>query len=92
MRYRPRNSLELQLLGYRLATAEIIYRMPDHLDLLQSYIWQDFDIAPEFPVLRRFLDFWSANLDGPIHAVRVASASLVKPAEFQMVEDGLRLN
>ena len=84
--------LERQLLGYRLATAEIIYRMPDHLDLLQSYIWQDYDIAPKFPVLRRFLDFWQSNLDGPLHAVRVASTQLVKPAEFRVVEGDLRLN
>ena len=28
------NALELQLLGYRLATAEIIYRMPDHREIL----------------------------------------------------------
>lgn len=85
-------ALELQLLGYRLATAEIIYRIPDHRDLLQSYIWQDYDMAPKFPVLRRFLDFWHANLDGPLHRIRVASVGLVQPAEFRFVDGDLRLN
>lgn len=86
------SALERQLLGYRLATAEIIYRMPDHQDLLQSYIWQDYDMAPGFPRLRSFLDFWHHNLDGPLHAVRVASTQLVKPAEFRIVEGDLRLH
>jgi len=31
--------IERQLNGYRLTTAEIIYRVPDHLDLLQTYVW-----------------------------------------------------
>lgn len=86
------SALELQLLGYRLATAEIIYRMPDHREILQTYIWQDFDIAPQYPVLRRFLDFWHRNLDGPLHAIRVASKGIVQPAEFRFVDGDLRLN
>ena len=56
---------------YRLTTAEIIYRLPDHPLLLQTYIWQKFDIAPEFPELSRFLKFWRDNLDGELHSVRV---------------------
>tara|TARA_R110000868_G_scaffold372772_1_gene636598 strand:+ start:681 stop:941 length:261 start_codon:yes stop_codon:yes gene_type:complete len=78
-------SLEVQLSGYRLTTAEITYRRPDHLHLLQDYIWQDMDVAPDFPVLRRFLEFWEKNLEGPLHSVRVASVALVKPAEFRLV-------
>tara|TARA_R110000782_G_scaffold70325_1_gene141374 strand:- start:4984 stop:5244 length:261 start_codon:yes stop_codon:yes gene_type:complete len=85
-------SLEVQLSGYRLTTAEIIYRRPDHLHLLQDYIWQDMDMAPDFPVLRRFLDFWENNLDGPLHSVRVASVALVKPAEFRLVGGMMRLH
>jgi uncharacterized protein Usg len=72
-----------QLKDYRLTTAEILYHMPDHPDLLQTFIWQDLDIAPRFPVLRRFLDFWSRSLDGKLHSVRVASTGLIKPAEFR---------
>ena len=84
--------VEKQLLGYRLTTAEIIYRMPDYLDLLQSYVWQEYDMAPKFPELRRFLDFWERNLDGPIHHVRVASKQLIKPAELRLVDGEFRLN
>lgn len=87
-----RRALELQLNGYRLATAEIVYRMPDHHDLLQTFIWQQYDIAPEFPELRRFLEFWTANLDGPLHSVRVMQAGLVQPCEFKAVERSYALH
>ena len=60
-----------QLREYRLTTAEIIYHLPDHPDLLQSFIWQKLDLAPDFPELRRFLEFWSRNLEGKLHSVRV---------------------
>ena len=56
---------------YRLTTAEITYRLPDHPLLLQTYIWQKFDIAPAFPVLHQFLKFWRENVEGELHSVRV---------------------
>jgi uncharacterized protein Usg len=76
-------SLALQLRDYRLTTAEILYHMPDHPGLLQSYIWQDLDLAPHFPVLRRFLDFWMRSLEGRLHSVQVSSSALIRPAEFR---------
>ncbi len=69
--------LELQLRGYRLATAEIVYHLPDHPGILQSFVWQQYDLAPEFPRLRRFVEWWEAHLDGRIHSVRVACARRV---------------
>lgn len=71
-----------QLEGYRLATAEILYRLPDHPGLLQSYVWQDYDIAPEYPVLSGFLDFWTRELEGPIHSVRVAGRRVISATEI----------
>jgi uncharacterized protein Usg len=71
-----------QLAGYGLTTATILYRMPDHPRLLQSYIWQDYDLAPRFPELHQFLDFWRRELDGALHSVTVAHARLIKPAEI----------
>ncbi len=63
------SSISLKLAGYRLTTAEILYHLPDHPHLLQSYMWQEFDLAPDFPVLRKFLDFWTRSLDGKLHSV-----------------------
>ena len=74
-----------QLDGYSLTTAEIFYRMPDAQDLLQSYLWQDYDLAPRFPNLKKFLDFWTRELDGPIHSVRLAHARLIRPTEVGYV-------
>ncbi len=76
-------SLALQMRDYRLTTAEILYHMPDHPALLQSYIWQELDLAPQFPVLRKFLDFWEHNLDGKLHSVRVGASSIITPAQWQ---------
>lgn len=76
-------ALDLQLKGYRLTTAEILYHLPDHEGLLQTFIWQDYDIAPRFPVLQRFLTFWQRNIEGRLHSVRVAHAPLIRPAELR---------
>lgn len=74
------------LKDYRLFTAEILYHLPDHPSLLQTYLWQDYDIAPKYPVLRKFLDFWQDKLDGKIHSVRFATQKLIRPAEFRYAD------
>lgn len=81
-----------KLLYYRLTTAEILYHMPDHPRLLQSYIWQDYDLAPRFPALAKFLDFWERQLDGRLHSVRVASAGLVSAAEYRAAQASYHLH
>jgi uncharacterized protein Usg len=81
-----------QLGGFSLTTAEILYHLPDHPRLLQSYIWQDYDLAPRFPKLTDFLGFWDANLEGPLYRVRVAHRRLIAPAEFSFIEGELRLH
>jgi uncharacterized protein Usg len=83
---RVETAMRRQLNGYRLTTAEILYRLPDHPDLLQSFIWQELDIAPRFPVLRDFLDFWERRIEGRLHSVRVASAGLIGPGEWRYTE------
>ena len=74
-----RAPLELQLRGYSLATAEIIYHLPDHPGLLQSFVWQHYDIEPDYPELHKFLDFWAHNIDGKLHSVTVARRRLIGP-------------
>ena len=60
-----------QMEGYGLTTAKILYRMPDYPAFLQTYIWQEYDLAPRFPVLIDFLEFWKRELAGPLHSVTV---------------------
>ena len=74
---------QLKLMGYRLITAEIIYRMPDYKSLLQEFIWQQYDIAPQFPALNKFIAFWEENLDGPIHSLRIDHSPLIAPSDFK---------
>jgi hypothetical protein len=33
-----------KVLGYGLTPAQILYRMPDHPSLLQTYVWQNYDL------------------------------------------------
>lgn len=82
------DDFKLHMQGYGLATAEILYHLPDHPRLLQSFLWQDYDLCPEFPELNRFLEFWRREIEGPLHSVRVAHCGLIKPAELRAV-DGL---
>jgi uncharacterized protein Usg len=81
-----------ELRDYRLTTAEIIYRLPDHPDLLQSFIWQKLDVAPHFPELRRFLEFWSRNLEGKLHSVRVGQARYYGRPRFHLLAATRRLH
>jgi uncharacterized protein Usg len=81
-----------QLEGYGLTTARIFYRRPDHLWLLQTYVWQDYDLFPNFPTLQKFLDFWQKSLDGPVHSVMVAHSRLIRPAELRSVDGEFRLH
>lgn len=81
-----------QLEGYGLTTATILYRIPDHRSVLQTFIWQQYDLAPRFPVLRKFLAFWRRELEGPLHSVTVAHAGLLRPAEIRTVDGVLTLH
>lgn len=82
----------LQMQGYGLTTANIFYRLPDHPGIIQSYVWQDYDLHPDFPALRKFLDFWSNSLDGPLFGVTVAHARLIKPAELRLIDGEFRVH
>lgn len=81
-----------QLNGYRLTTAEILYHLPDYPALLQSFVWQQLDMAPDYPVLRKFLDFWSHNIEGKLHSVKVAQAPLITPGRMRHAQVSLSLH
>jgi len=81
-----------QVAGFSLTTAEILYRLPDHPSLLQSFIWQEYDVHPRFPRLKSFLDFWTANLEGKLYRVTVAHKRLISPAELRLIGGEYRVN
>ncbi len=77
---------------YRLTTAEILYHLPDYPELLQSFIWQEFDLFPEFPELKKFLDFWEGHLEGQLHSVTVTHVDLIQPAEMMFFEKSFSIH
>ena len=79
------------LMDYRLTTAEILYHMPDHPSLLQTYVWQELDMTPDFPILKKFLDFWERQLDGKLHSVTIADCEIIKPSEFVFYDSEIKL-
>lgn len=85
-------AFERQIRGYGLTTAEILYRLPDHPHLLQTFLWQHYDVAPELPELNRFLAFWEREIEGPLHSVRIAHNRLISPAECRIAAAEFALN
>jgi uncharacterized protein Usg len=81
-----------QINGFGLTTADILYRLPDHPSILQQYIWQDYDKAPVFPELNKFLAFWQTKLDGLLYKVTVCHNALIGPAELRAVGSEFRLH
>lgn len=79
------SSFAQQLNGARLTTIEILYHLPDHPSVLQTFVWQALDVPPAFPRLHSFLDYWAHNIDGVMHSVRVMNAAGLRQAEPRVV-------
>jgi uncharacterized protein Usg len=88
----PSKDFEKQVAGFGLTTAQILYRLPDHPWLLQTYVWQDYDLCPDFPELNGFLRFWERKIEGVLHSVMVAHSRLIKPTEIRPVDGVFRLH
>ena len=80
------SDLGLQLAGYGMSTVHIHYYMPDHPSLLQQFVLQQYDIAPRFPELHRFLDFWRREIEAALHSVQIAHQHLIGPSEWRAVD------
>lgn len=74
--------MRLRLQGWRMATAEVLYYMPDHPSLLQSFVWQTLDLAPDYPRIHQFLNFWKREIEAVIHSVRLASGETLAPPKL----------
>ncbi len=60
--------------------------------MLNSFVWQDYDLAPDYPKLFRFIEFWQDKIEGPLHSVRFTHRKLIGPAQWRNVVGELRLN
>lgn len=86
------NAFVKQLEGYGLTTARILYHLPDCRSLIQEFVWQEYDVFPKFPELKKFLDFWEESIEGPLHSVTVAHQRLIRPAEIRTIGTEFRLH
>jgi len=84
-------SLIALLRGHGLTTAEVHYYRPDAPSLLQLFVWQEFDLAPDFPMLFGFLDYWRREIEAALHSVRIAHDQLIRPTEWRAVDGVIRL-
>lgn len=81
----PNVTMSPEAEDFGLTTAQIIYRLPDQLDRFQDFLWQEYDVFPQFPSLRKFLAFWEEKIEGPLHSITVAHARLIRPMELQAI-------
>jgi len=86
------SSIDLELKGYRLTTAEILYHLPDYPTVLQSFVLQKYDLAPRFPVIQGFLDYWEREIEARIHSVRLANVDLVGAGDLHYADGRLTLH
>jgi len=87
-----RSETELMLRGYGLTTAEFFYRIPDYRNVLNTFVWQHYDLAPDYPELFRFIEFWQEKIEGPLHSVRFTHRKLISPGEWRNVVGEFRLH
>ncbi|NBD29481.1 MAG: aspartate-semialdehyde dehydrogenase [Alphaproteobacteria bacterium] len=76
---------DLLLRGYGLTTAEFFYRMPDYPSVLNTFIWQEYDQAPDHDRLMGFIDFWRDEIEGQLHSVRFTHRKLISSGEWRNV-------
>ena len=88
---RGESDFSFKLRGFRLTTAEILYHMPDHPGLLQTFIWQTLDLPPQYPRLSAFLDHWRKEIDAVIHSIAVATDGTVAPPQWRKVDHVLQI-
>jgi uncharacterized protein Usg len=89
---RVRSETEMMLKGYGLTTAEMFYRLPDYRNVLNTFVWQEYDLAPDYPALFRFIEFWQDKIEGPLHSVRFTHRKLIAPGEWRNVVGEFRLH
>jgi len=76
---------EMMLKGYGLTTAEMFYRMPDFHSVLNTFVWQDYDVAPDHPRLFKFIEFWQEEIEGKLHSVRFTHRKMIASGEWRNV-------
>jgi len=83
---------ELRLHGYGDTIAKMYFRMPDYVHVLNEFVWTKLDLAPDFPVLFGFIEFWQREIDGPLHSVEFTHSKLIRPGTWRHVTHEFRIH
>jgi len=51
----------------------VLYFLPDYNSIIQEFVFQQYDLLPEYPKLSKFIRFWKRNIEAEIHSVGIAS-------------------
>ena len=60
--------------------------MPDYHSILQEFIWQTMDIAPKYPRMMKFLEYWDLHIEASIHKVTIYSADNIKATDIKTID------
>jgi uncharacterized protein Usg len=82
----------MRMAGCRLTLAKILFWLPDHQHILQTFVWQDLDAAPKFPMLAGFIEWWNRELDGKVHEVHVSASKIFTVSELEVAASATGLN
>lgn len=77
---------------YKLMRAKIAYQENGRPHLIKNIEWVDYDTAPDFPELQRFLDIFSSRLDGAIDEVRLYEEGPVRPQNMIYAESNATIH
>lgn len=90
-----KSEIELSVAGFSLVSLHIYYGMPDFPSIINLFAHQLYDIAPRFPLVHDFLDFWARDIEAPLREVVVGAVPLIALARnegWRRVDAELRLN
>ena len=74
---------------WTVATVQVVYYIPDHLHIVNEFMWQTEDQLPEYPRITRFLDYWDKHIDGPIKEVYIYDQGI---SRVRVVDRRMKLN
>jgi len=83
---------ELMLKGYGMTTAGLFYRIPDYRNVINSFVWQDYDVCPHYPQLFKCIEFWQAKIEGLLASVRFIHRELIRPGDWRNMVGEFRLH
>ena len=69
--------------GHVTVSVNVIYYMPDCKSLLNEFIWTTLDITPKYPRVKKFLDYWEANIEGKIKEVIICDGKPLNITEWR---------